>query len=94
MDEESIARERIDILFSRAEEEFEEHPERSERYVEIARNIAMKYTLSFPRRYRKKFCSECGSFLAKGENCRIRLNEGTKVIKCEQCGEEIRFEYK
>ncbi|MDY6788627.1 MAG: ribonuclease P protein component 4 [Candidatus Nanohaloarchaea archaeon] len=93
MDEEQIARERIDILFERAREEFQNHPERSDRYVEIARNIAMKYTLSLPRKYRKKFCSNCKSFLVAGENCRARLNHGEKVITCEECGEASRFGY-
>lgn len=94
MSEEEIAEERIELLFEQAQEEFEEHPERSKRYVEIARDIAMKYTLSLPRRYRKKFCSECGQFLVKGENCRVRLNEGTKTITCKECGEKMRFPYK
>ena len=32
-----IAQERMDILFNRAEKEYKEHPERSHRYVELAR---------------------------------------------------------
>lgn len=94
MDEEEIARERIDLLFEQATKEFEDHPERSKRYIEIARNIAMKYTLSLPREQRKKFCSECGSFLVKGENCRVRLKNGKKVLTCEECGEKMRFQYR
>ena len=38
-----IAEERMDILFSQAEKEFNEHPERSHRYVELARKISKKY---------------------------------------------------
>ena len=35
-----IAQERMDILFNRAEKEYKEHPERSHRYVELARKIS------------------------------------------------------
>jgi len=34
-----IARERIDILFKLADQEFNQHPERANRYVKLARNI-------------------------------------------------------
>jgi RNase P subunit RPR2 len=37
-----IAQERMDILFNRAEKEYKEHPERSHRYVELARKISKK----------------------------------------------------
>ena len=36
-----VAKERISILFSQAQEAFHEHPERSNRYVALARRIAM-----------------------------------------------------
>ena len=38
----NIAKERMDILFSLAEKEFIEYPERSHRYVELARKISKK----------------------------------------------------
>ncbi len=43
-----IAQERMDILFNRAEKEYKEHPERSHRYVELARKISnVKIVTSF-----------------------------------------------
>ncbi|MDY6770483.1 MAG: ribonuclease P protein component 4 [Candidatus Nanohaloarchaea archaeon] len=95
MEEEEIARERIDILFEQASEVYDEHPDRAERYVELARKIAMKYTLSLPRKYRMRFCSDCGAYLVPGNNARVRLDEDNrqKVITCEECGEKMRFPY-
>ena len=38
-----IAIERMNILFERAEMEFERHPERSNRYVVLAKKLSTKY---------------------------------------------------
>jgi ribonuclease P protein subunit RPR2 len=95
MDEKEIARERIDILFDEAAKQYADHPERADRYVELARRIAMKYTLSLPREYRMRFCSDCGSYLVPGNNARVRMDAETetKVITCEDCGSRMRFPY-
>jgi len=95
MDEESIARERIDILFDQAAEQYDKHPDRADRYVELARRIAMKYTLSLPRKYRMRFCSDCGSYLVPGSNARVRMDAETetKIITCEGCSSRMRFPY-
>lgn len=89
-----IAAERIHILFDEAADAFDEHPERAHRYVEIARNIAMKFNLSMPDELKERFCKHCYAYLAPGKNARIRLKDGTKVITCKECGEQMRFPYK
>jgi len=40
-----IARERIEILFKIAERKLEGHPERSRRYIELARKIGLRYNI-------------------------------------------------
>ena len=63
-----IAKDRINILFEQAESEFKEHPERSHRYVEIARNIAMKFNLSITKKIQEKVLQEMLSlFGSRGE---------------------------
>lgn len=89
-----IARERIHILFKEAEQAFDEHPERADRYVEIARNIAMKFNLSMPDEVKDKFCPNCYAYWAPGETVRIRLKDGNRVMTCERCGEVTRRPYK
>ncbi|MDY6774074.1 MAG: ribonuclease P protein component 4 [Candidatus Nanohaloarchaea archaeon] len=91
---EEIARERIELLFQEAEEQFPERKDRSDRYVEIARNIAMSFNLSIPGEHRRKFCKNCYSFLRPGVNARVRVEGGEKKVTCEECGETERFPYR
>lgn len=88
-----IARERIDILFKLADESFEKYPERSDRYVEMARNIATKYNLRMPRIWKRRFCKQCNKFLKPGNNCQIRLKDSCVTIKCLECGNMVNFPY-
>lgn len=89
----AIAQERIDILFKEAAKAYDEHPERADRYVEIARNIGMALTISIPRKHRERFCSDCYTYLKPGDNARIRTGGGEKRITCEACGAVMRFPY-
>ena len=88
-----IARERIDILFKLADESFEKYPERSDRYVEMARNIATKYNLRMPRIWKRKFCKNCNKFLKPGNNCQVRLKDSCVAIKCLECGNIVNIPY-
>jgi ribonuclease P protein subunit RPR2 len=92
--QETIARERIQILFDEAEQVFAEHPDRAHRYVEIARNIAMKFNLSMPDELKERFCPHCYSYWAPGKNVRIRTKDGSKVYTCAKCGEVTRRPYR
>ena len=49
-----IARERIEILFEQAQRAFSDHPERSNRYVELARRIAMRQRIRIDREFRRQ----------------------------------------
>lgn len=92
-----IAKERINILFQQAEKEFKKHPERSNRYIELARKISMKYQVKIPKKLRRRFCHKCYKFLMPGENCKIRTKskkEKHLVIKCLECGNKMRIPLK
>ncbi|MDI6724450.1 MAG: ribonuclease P protein component 4 [Methanobacterium sp.] len=88
-----IARERIDILFKLADESFNTHPERSHRYVQMARNIATKYNIRMPRIWKRRFCKNCYKFLKPGKNCQIRLKDSSVTIKCFECGNVMKVPY-
>ena len=88
-----IAEERIDILFNRADEIFTIHPERSRRYVEMARNIATKYNMKMPATWSKRYCHYCHQFMKPGLNCQIRLSDSSIVIKCLECGNINKIPY-
>jgi len=89
----NIGKERIDILFKLADNEFSRHPERSHRYVKLARNISTKYNIKMPLKWRRRFCKNCYKFLKPGQNCKVRLSKGKVHLKCLECGQMMRVPY-
>lgn len=92
-----IAEERIQRLFEltdqRISEDRAEAESLADRYVELARNIGMKYNVSIPGELKKKYCHECLSFLKPGFNCQVRINSKNDTVNyhCEACGEVNRY---
>jgi ribonuclease P protein subunit RPR2 len=80
-----IAKERIEILFRQAEENFKKHPERSRRYVELARKIGLRYNVRFSKELKMKFCKNCNSLLIPEVSSQVRVEKKTLIIKCKKC---------
>ena len=89
-----IAIERMDILFSMAKKEFSTNPERSHRYVSLARKISKKYNTKIPPKWRRSYCKNCYKFLSPVHNSSIRLSNGEVNIKCHECGHVMKIPYK
>jgi len=92
-----IALERIRTLFRLAEETIHDDPRLAQRYVEIARKIAMRTKLRLPREYRRMICRHCKSFIFPGVNCRVRIQsrrEPHVVVTCLVCGKYTRLPLK
>jgi len=81
-----IALERIYRLFELAEAEFAKHPERSKRYVELARKIGTRNKAIIPAELKKQFCKKCGAFLVKSKNAEWEKKGEVVEIKCKECG--------
>ncbi len=91
----NIAGQRIDILFKVAEEEALSHRlDRSDRYVELARKIGMRYNVRIPRHYKRRFCRHCHAYLQPSINSRVRLRGRTITVHCHSCGRFTRMPYK
>ncbi|MBT8507134.1 ribonuclease P [Methanomicrobiaceae archaeon CYW5] len=86
----TVALERIEILFREAQEEFGIHPELSRTYVERARRIAMRDRIRIPRELRRKYCRKCFAYLVPGINARVRIHRGKIIITCLECGNQWR----
>jgi len=89
-----IALERIRILFRLARETIHENPKLAQRYVKIARKIAMGTKLRLPQEYRRMVCRHCKSFILPGVNCRVRTQsrrEPHVVVTCLNCGQHTRI---
>ncbi|MBI4009937.1 MAG: ribonuclease P [Candidatus Aenigmarchaeota archaeon] len=93
--QQKIAKERIEILFNAAEKEFKKTPERTKRYIELARKIGLRYNLRLSKSLKRNFCKNCNSLLKPGVNAKIKLDSKTKtiVVKCLNCGRTYRHPY-
>ncbi len=85
MDVKKIARERIDILFSEASK----RPEKANRYVELARRIAMKARISLSN-FKTCYCTKC-HVLFNSESLKVRIKKGFVVYECLKCGFKRRY---
>ena len=86
-----IALERIHELFKQAELRFKEYPGLSDRYVELARKIGMKYKVRIPKELKRRFCKHCYKYLMPGNNCRVRITQSKVVYYCMNCRKYMRF---
>lgn len=89
-----IALHRIHRLFKLAISIIREDEELSQRYVAIARRIAMAARVHMPRDYRRLICRGCKKLILPGVNCRVRLQQRREphvVITCGHCGKYMRF---
>ena len=86
-----IARERIAVLFGQARLAFPASPVLSDRYVAIARRIAMRQRVRIDREFRRQFCHHCYAFLVPGQNMRVRVHRGNVVVTCGVCNGKMRY---
>ena len=88
-----IARERIKILFKQAKEVFKKDKSLANRYVKLARELAMKYKVRLPSELKRQFCKHCYSYLVPSVNVRVRTREGKVIYYCLECKKYMRFPY-
>lgn len=85
-----IAEERIGILFREAKL----NTEYANRYVFLARKIAMKLNVKIPKGYKMRYCHKCYRYFSRG-NFTVRTNAKTKAVeyRCKNCGHANRYGY-
>ncbi|MCX6676146.1 MAG: ribonuclease P [Methanothrix sp.] len=88
-----LARQRMERLFLLAAEQHDLHPERSGRYVQIARQISTRNRVRIPVHLKRHFCRGCGCFLP-ASGTRTRLREGVLTTTCLSCGKHTRRPYR
>ncbi len=90
----NIAKERIDILLGLADKELKGHPERTKRYVELARKIGTRYNIRLDKEQKRTFCKSCNIILKQGVTSKQRIEDGKIVIKCLECNKIYRYPFK
>jgi ribonuclease P protein subunit RPR2 len=89
-----IANERIISLFSQADSIFSTNKSLANRYVTLARKIAMKTKVRIPVQLKRKFCKHCYKYLRSSVNSRVRTRAGKVVISCFECKKFMRIPVK
>jgi len=89
-----IANARINFLFQQARESFKEDSKLSDKYVRIARRIAMKYKIKLDSQLKKRFCKHCHRYLVPGVNCRVRIHKHRLIYYCLGCRHYMRHPVK
>ena len=67
----AIAKERISSLFNEAKIVFSTDRSLSDRYVELARKLSMKYNVPLKSEQKKSFCKRCYSYLVPSVNSTV-----------------------
>jgi len=91
--EKQIAKQRIKDLFEQADLRWKEDLKLANRYVQLARKIAMKFKVRIPPELKRRFCKHCYAFFIPGETCRVRTREGTVVYTCLNCKKFTKIPY-
>ncbi|MBL7147464.1 MAG: ribonuclease P [Nanoarchaeota archaeon] len=86
-----IALEKIKTLFNEARIQFNKNPSLSNRYITLARKIAMKFNLRIPRELKRRYCKHCYSYLVPNKNCRVRVHKSRVIYYCLNCKKFMRF---
>ncbi|QEE17368.1 ribonuclease P protein component 4 [Promethearchaeum syntrophicum] len=91
-----LARGRIEELLELAKKTHAEDPKLANRYVTLARNIAMGTKVAIPAILKRYICHNCKQLLVPGRNMRFRINNkvhyGTYVsVTCLTCGQISRY---
>ena len=88
-----IAKQHMESLFKQAKDVFKKNKSLANRYVTLARKVAMKFKLRIPSEYKRQFCKHCYKYLMPGTNCRVRTTEGRIVYYCLECKKYSRFPF-
>ena len=83
-----ISLERIHRLFELAEQNLKDHPDRSKRYIQLARKIGTRNNARFSTELKNKFCKKCNNFLKKDKTASLEVQGSFLKIKCLECGFE------
>lgn len=91
-----IAQERIGVLFSLADSEaLRGKFTLSDRYVQLARRIGMRYKVRIPKEFKGRFCKYCDCYLLPSKTSQVRTNplHHRVEVLCLKCGRRMFFPY-
>ncbi|MBI2147091.1 ribonuclease P [Candidatus Woesearchaeota archaeon] len=72
-------------LFRQASAVAKANPALADRYVLMARRIAMRNRISMPRQFKRMICKHCYRFLQPGTTARVRVAKRRVIWYCRNC---------
>lgn len=91
--ERQLALGRVRRLITMAQTAAAEDPDLADRYVGLARRIAMRYQVSLPAEIRRRVCRGCDTLLVPGRSARVRIANQRVSVTCLRCGAVKRYPY-
>ncbi len=79
------AKEHMESLFLRAIAVMKDDKSLAQRYVTLARKVAMKFRLQAPSEYKRLYCKHCYKIMIPGETSRVRVHESRVIYHCLNC---------
>ena len=89
-----IAENRVKLMFQLAKEVFKNNSGLADKYIKIARRVAMKHKIKLSSSLKKKFCRHCHKYLVPSVNCRVRLHKHRLIYYCPHCKHYMRHPVK
>jgi len=89
-----LLHERIDSMLARAQAVAPKDMGLANRYVTLARKLAMKNRLRLSQMQKRQFCSHCYKVLVPGLNSRTRITGKTITVYCSACKGFSRYGYR
>lgn len=82
----SVAKLHIERYFELAKENYSSNAGLANRYVTLARKVAMKFKIRLTGEQKSLFCPYCYKFLKPGKENRVRVNGSHLSRYCAKCG--------
>lgn len=94
LSEKDITLKRVQTLLDLARTTFDMDPSLSQRYVYLARRIAMASRTHLPKEFRFRICRHCKHYVIPGFAFRVRIKKRRYphiVVTCPNCGKHMRM---
>ncbi|HOP09255.1 MAG TPA: lipoate protein ligase C-terminal domain-containing protein [Candidatus Methanofastidiosa archaeon] len=89
-----IASRHVERMLELSLDNLDERPERSRRYVQIARDMIRKHKVKLAPEQKGLFCKKCNTPLVPGRTSRVRTRSGMVSTTCLHCGNVRRHPFR
>jgi RNase P subunit RPR2 len=90
----SIALQRIQILFGLAKKNSLNNQDRAKRYCYLLSKISSHYRIGLPKEMQRQICNKCYRVFVPGLNCNVKIASANRFVSYNcVCGKETHMPY-